>query len=185
MTLKRAGGMKISIASTVGGATALPVPMLKQEQTLWCWAACVQMILRYDQPHSTVTQCMLANTAFGNRSCCSSPQSSLCNRTLPIASVTPQWASNGYNSAHVRAPLQWSALLNEMYNKRPVECALIWNDGGGHAVLIVGVEEDSAMGQWVTVHDPWELKKNVLYSDLLNAYGRGVWRDSWAQIVGT
>lgn len=179
MALRQLRGTKILLTpAALGGQRQLAIPMIAQEQTEWCWAACIEMVVKYDEPDNKLQQCELANGAFGNTSCCKSPKSSLCNRPLPIPAVSLEWSRQGYSCINEAGEVKWNDLVGEVLKGRPIECALLWNKGGGHAVLIVGFDEDPT-GQWVFVNDPWELEKKILFSELQKAYGSGKWRYTW------
>jgi len=46
----------------------LAVPIYKQEKSLHCWAASIQMVLKYKQNVSK-TQCVIVNAAFNSTAC--------------------------------------------------------------------------------------------------------------------
>src|SRR5262249_8571025 len=51
----------------------LQVPMIKQDEDNWCWAACIQMIMAFfKQP---LGQCSVAGLLFENRDCCANRRS--------------------------------------------------------------------------------------------------------------
>jgi hypothetical protein len=151
----------------------------KQEQTEWCWAACIQMVLASDA--TSITQCTLANAAFNLTSCCQSPSSTLCNNPLEIFSVAAEWTRYHYLSTFVDAEASFATVRDGIRdNDCPVEAGLKWTGGGGHAVLIIGYSEVD--GQDLIVFDPFEGEKPVTYQELVKAYNRGIWRWSWTGV---
>ena len=64
----------------------LPLPIVTQEQSLWCWAACSQAILQYYG--TTVNQCSIVDWArqqnqWGDDNCCDNGSGSICNQGNP------------------------------------------------------------------------------------------------------
>ncbi len=62
------------------------VPLIEQKASNWCWAASLEMVVKYHEPLSTINQCQLASyninkTASPNmKSCCSCSNCNDCNR---------------------------------------------------------------------------------------------------------
>lgn len=159
------------------------LPYARQEQTQWCWAACMEMALTlYGRP---TRQCELSNAAFGNTSCCTNGNSSLCNQPLPIPSVAGMWLRYGVTVRWSRASLDADTSLAELAAKRPFEVALLWNKGGGHAVMVAGCRQatDSLI---LIVHDPWFGMLEAPHGDLLAAKhgGGGRWAHTWVDFNG-
>lgn len=42
----------------------LDITMEAQENNLWCWAACMEMVIKYHEPNNLITQCELAFTNY-------------------------------------------------------------------------------------------------------------------------
>ena len=61
--------IRVALDREAREAQVISVPMIKQEQSQWCWASGADMILHY-YGNAKVRQCELANWAFGVNSCC-------------------------------------------------------------------------------------------------------------------
>lgn len=157
----------------------LNISHIKQEQTEWCWAACMEMVQKFT--NNAQSQCDLASAAHGQSECCKHPSSPLCNKPLAVVLIGPEWKKYGYSAPYHDGPAPFSELKSQIleYN-RPIECGLKWSTGGGHAVLIVGFSDDD--GEFVNVLDPWENEKTLTYSEMVAAFGRGSWKWSWIGI---
>jgi hypothetical protein len=175
--------VKIPVAPLEFGAlTSLDMKLILQEVSNWCWAACMQMTLMFDDPASTKRQCEFANSAFNLGSSCENPTSTMCNKPLPIFQVAAEWSKLGYNSSFSVTALTFDEIKKEIGdNGRPVECGLLWTKGGGHAVLIVGFFEEGD-NQWVDINDPTFKFRRITFDELLQAYGLGKWVKSWTGI---
>lgn len=167
---------------SLGGGGFLPVPLHMQEQRQWCWAACIQMVLRFLDSNDPVTQCQMANNAFEANGCCKTPSSSICDKPLPIYRVTPEWLRYNVQSSFTNHPVSFSSIRFEIDNNRPIETGMRIGNGG-HAIIIIGYGVDGADEQ-VIVHDPWIGIKNMSYVELRSAYGetRGQWMCTWTGI---
>ena len=163
------------------GAAPLDIPVIIQEQTQWCWATCMQMVLRLFDPGDVTKQCGFANAAFGMSGCCTAPSSSLCNQPLPIISISPEYQKYNYRSTYHGAAVEFASLQGELDNGCVVEIGLRWTQGGGHAVLIVGYVVDDT-GRHLVINDPWLGRIVVLFEELLTAYGKGQWGWTWTGI---
>lgn len=162
------------------GAGPLPVPLIEQEQTQWCWAACAEMVLRY-LGNGGVAQCDFANFLFGESSCCTTPDSSTCNSPCEIDDVSLVYGNWRIQSSLAGTALTFDVLEQEVAALRPVEVGYIWNGGGGHLALVV--QTATSDGQpLVVVNDPKFGSHIVQYSELLAAYGLGIWALSWTGI---
>jgi len=142
----------------------------------------MQMVLLLDDPTSPVTECSLANSAFGVTGCCADPGGSLCNKPLPILQVSAEWAKVGYGSTFTPTAVSFDDITAQISTQtRPVECGLAWAQGGGHAVLVIGCFVEGT-NQWVDVNDPTWLFKRILFSELQSAYKMGQWVKTWTDV---
>jgi hypothetical protein len=159
-----------------------------QEQTEWCWAACMQMTL-LGLGLSSPRQCQLAGMAFGppfpgadpGQGCCKSPSNSTCNQALPVERVGGEYSRWGIQPNKLDTPVSLETLIWEINNGRPVEVGLSWDGGGGHAILVVGWDENDE-GSFVIVNDPQQGAGSVWYADLVAAYGYGSWVWTWINL---
>jgi len=82
--MRTTNGYPIVLRSERAGALdvqVLAVPRKRQEHSLWCWAACCQMVMHYYGDVS-VQQCEMADYVSVLSVCCSSPLPSGCNVAL-------------------------------------------------------------------------------------------------------
>src|SRR4051812_28367077 len=88
MPLRQGNGRALDIEASLGGG-GLDIPPIGQEQTNWCWAACMQMVLT--KLGNAVQQCSLADSAHGQRGCCGAPSSRLCNKPVKASDIASEW----------------------------------------------------------------------------------------------
>ena len=156
--------------------------MIKQEQTQWCWAGAAEMIFRYHSKN--VRQCELANRAFNVNDCCTAPSSSHCNRPLSDPNINRLFGAYGLSLSYDFGTVSYRKLRSEIDSRRPVQVGYRWTKGGGHVAVIRGWGKDDN-GGYVRVNDPAYGSGGVYYSDLLDAYGAGVWDATWTDIRRT
>jgi hypothetical protein len=180
MPIKNTRRAKITPAPLGLGAGPLGVPMIKQEQTQWCWAACADMTLDY-YGNAGVAQCDFANWLFGQSGCCTIPTSSLCNRPCQVQDVSRVYTNWNIQSSLIQSNVAFSTLESEIIKSRPVEVAYAWTGGGGHVALVI---QTSIINNRpvVRVNDPAYGSGGVYYDDLLTAYGMGQWLVTWTGI---
>ena len=160
------------------------IDMIYQQQSEWCWAACLEMILKSCWSDAS-NQCELAGNAFDVEGCCRSPADRLCNRPLPIWRIDSELANYGIHSVFHAARVSEERLIDEVTWNRPVLVGLRfdWPDGGtsGHALLVVGWDKNQD-GRFLIVQDPARGIGSDWYEDLSSAYGRGSWYCTWTGI---
>jgi hypothetical protein len=157
-------------AEALAGAIALDVPHFYQKENEWCWAACTQMIAAFLHKPD-VQQCELANFLQGRNDCCQSPDSEACNQPCPLQNIVPVYNHLGIQATfdtHAETP---AVMLQELSAGRPFEVGLLWLGGGGHVIIVHGMDEDGNYD----VNDPWYGPGPVTYLGLLTAYGQGRW----------
>ena len=180
MSIRISTKVKIPRTGIIRGAGPLNVPMIKQEQRNWCWAACADMILHY-YGNPGITQCQLANWAFGQSSCCQIPSSTLCDNGIGDAKISQLFSVYGLRSSYTANYVAYGILDIEIGSRRPVEVGYTWNGGGGHVAVVIETTVISGR-QVVSVNDPGYGPGSVYYPDLLTAYGLGRWDATWTGI---
>lgn len=154
----------------------LDVPSLSQEQTNWCWAACVSMVADYySPPPPSSRQCNLAHLLF-MQDCCSSPVA--CNRGIDASKVVRAFSLVGLRATFVGAPVSLAILDAEIGAGRPAMVRYTWDGGGAHAAIVRGSCET-----FVWVNDPWFGPGYVAYDSLSDAQGMGRWTRTWTGIT--
>lgn len=152
------------------GSIMLNVPYVHQEQNEWCWAACTQMIAAF-KGNTDVKQCELANFLHGQTDCCAHPDSVQCNQPCPFERIVPVYKHVGIQATYDKHYELELVMQRELAAGRPFEIAFLWLGGGGHVVIVHGIDEN---GNYA-VNDPWYGAGPVTYLGLLYAYGNGWW----------
>jgi hypothetical protein len=176
------------MASTQG----LDVPIIGQQESMWCWAASSEMVALFVGGVS-LDQCQLANINTGNSQCCvdtlMAMESQYCNQGGwwydPLNNNGFTYATTSSGTALPFSTLQYET--NTAH--RPVLYSYQWSSGGAHAMVLVGAFTAALGGkshQWVTVNNPEPVgqgsRYDQLYSDWVSGPGYSHIVDSY-QIV--
>ncbi|MBI3467661.1 MAG: hypothetical protein HY000_32025 [Planctomycetes bacterium] len=177
MGLKSTFGAAVPLPPPSAVPTAphiLPVSVVFQEETRWCWAACCEMLFKYFN-FSNDSKCQIASNVF-SQSCCTNPAS--CN--------LGQLASHVF--WHFSFPFQpkdddlaESEVHDEIAADRPVEVLWRWNGGfDAHLVLIIGVYPTGDL----EIIDPREYygQNRFSYEAVQDADGLGEWIYSYFEL---
>lgn len=138
-----------------------------QNNSNWCWAASIQMILNYYRiniDQEDIVRRSYGTDPYGNLpNWQGSPQiitANLNNWNIDKSGKKYTVQSVLYNGA----PLP-SYLINELLNGRPVLVGYKSSSSGGHAVVITAVSYINTFNgpviQTITVRDPWPSSENV------------------------
>lgn len=177
-------GKPINFSEPIPTAKIIDVPQIAQEQTNWCWAACIEMVLRY-YGMSAARQCELANELFSRSDCCSEPSNPECNKPCEIEEISTLYSRRNIQSQFVDKNVSFSTLQSEIDADRPVEAAFYQRrKEKGHLVIIRGWYITEAEN-FVHVNDPKDsdgASRIVAYSELLDAYEEGKWMHTWLEI---
>lgn len=164
-----------STTATYAGSRVLSVPVYKQEQTQWCWAGTLKMIMRY---HGVIaTQCAIVSKVFG--SCPNNPGT--------IAQAQTALSAYGFSSA-ATGVLGSAEVPAEINANRPIFARWVLSTTVGHAVVIRGYDSDSyGSATQIYYNDPWHGSSFTLsYNSFLegqDSYGQShSWTDSIWQI---
>ena len=141
-----------------------------------------QMVLMH-ATEALIQQCAFANWMFGLDSCCRFPASSACNQASSVDRLDDlydNWAldCSGWSGWPRPEELEREHMFN-----RPVELAIDWGNGTGHAIVVIGCvtcwrfpvdpwPEPYIVPHECTflVHDPWYGDGWVEYFELINHY---------------
>ena len=189
MPLRKKTGLPISAPATPAPTRALTadalaappplaVPLVKQTQNQWCWAACTAMIARFlglPEPK----QCELANFLFSRTNCCQAPASSPCNRPAQYVDIISVYNHIGIAGIGPDYPLLPNTVVAELNAGRPFEVALNWAGGGGHVAIVYGYTNQGL----VLIQDPHFGTLSMVYNALAAAYGHGWWVASYGRFV--
>lgn len=155
-------------------ATALDTT-ISQEHANWCWAACVQLVLK--NRGTAHSQCQLASSVLRlGGPCCKSPLPASCDDGLTVKEITELFHNNGVTGAVASGPLTKPMLESALALGRPVAIAFDW----GHMCLVYGRQSDS-QGDKFLVYDPLGPAFGTLsFAGIMN-YGVGshTWDTSW------
>jgi hypothetical protein len=189
--LRRPSGIPIPLMGRrVGAAPSsrmLLVPLLTQEQTLWCWCACCAMVLAYYA--APQAQCAIANVGVGHTDCCKDPLPAGCNDTIwTIHPTQPDiitvYARFVRSATHLFGSISFDDLKAEVDSNpgRPVEVCYAWTGGDSHVALVCRYSVDSAGAQFVKVNDPADNIGLISFASLQSAYGLGSWVETFIKI---
>lgn len=151
----------------------LIVPVVGQQQSQWCWAACGQMIDNYVDPLPVVQQCLEANAMFNpsgpepqppscsGAGCCTSAWSDCCSNGSSCScdvgngGPNPQYPFNLYGNS-TGTTLTWDQLRYQIWViNEPFAFGWTWYPCcGAHIQVVTGYETDPQGNQWVYVNNP-------------------------------
>ena len=146
------------------------VACVGQEQTLWCWAAVLQMILRYHGDR-TVRQCDLPSTLWQDK-CCATPTAGDCPRAASAQQQLDVLQKKHRNGELVDGHIPFGDVQQEIGDRRPVAVGTR-TAGGGHRILVRGW--DDHLGPRLIVCDPLYGHGVVLHADLVSGAGGRTW----------
>jgi hypothetical protein len=158
----------------------LKIPLVRQKLSLWCWAACAEMVLRYYG--EKVDKCEVANWLLKRENCCvPNGINRACNRECDEADVCRIYNNwRIHCSSPIDASVPFTTLQDELCANRPVQAG--FGQAGaalGHLLLVTGwYISDSE--QWVVINDPLAYgTNNRRYSQLLYDDYYGSWCATW------
>lgn len=166
--LKSAAGFVVDRSPR--GSGRLP-PRIEQDETEWCWAACLQLLVR-----SGLRQCEVAERVLMRNpgECCNGVEP--CNFPLQPADVIAALRTVGLSAIHVPDELS-PADLSRAVGAGPVAIGLIGN-ASGHMLLAV----DMSGPDTVDILDPWLEGGSVDYQYVLDGHPLGDWAHTWSDI---
>jgi hypothetical protein len=146
----QAGGL-IPFPGALQASLDLGFDVDSQEQTHWCWAAVAVSVARHFDSATPWLQCALVNAELQQTSCCEEGGSPSCNvdgyLDLALKRV-----------AHFRAMrtgvIDFSEALSEIGASRPRCARIVWTEGGGHFVVVLGVRQ-TGDNRVLRIGDPW------------------------------
>lgn len=174
-------------------AEPLRIPMYRQEQTNWCWAAVASTIVDYFRNRTGLApQCWLATTyrasgSLNGRFCCEGGNASSATCNQPGSIYRPLDAF-GHMRQQINGQLTddtFMRMSDEFREGRPVPAAIRWaGQEVGHAIIAYGIGFGGfAGGQAVYIWDPTTGRQVGLAGlDGLNSYGaerNGAWRAAY------
>ena len=154
-----------------------------QEQTNWCWAAAVQMLRRHVKLPER-RQCEIAERQLG-KPCCELPDR--CNVQLALDRISALLMENGLDSKRERGQLDKERLMGELFERRPVLLADLFENGtDAHVRVVFGWQQLSSGALVVRVADPARARidpaRATIESISFEALLRSRWRETWYRI---
>jgi hypothetical protein len=166
--LKSAVGFVVDRSPRGGGR--MP-PRVEQDETEWCWAACLQILVGDRRQ-----QCEVAEMVLGRNpgECCARIEP--CNFPLQPEDVVDALDAVGLRGFH--HPNRFSPnRLSRAVGAGPVAIGLIGN-ASGHMLLAIRVSRLDT----VDILDPWLEDGSVDYQYLLDGHPLGDWSHTWSDI---
>lgn len=189
-----AKGKKKSVSTAVAGARGAVgetiAPLSAQEASNWCWAACAQMVAASRkinlQPISQpeIVQRVRSSALGGHLGQPSGPDGS---QTLSAIGIHELYKSGLIAGVPIQCtrlvsaqgqglPCQQNDLNKQLLEKdTPVQIGVRFSQGGGHVVMVVGVQSDEGGDTTYIVHDPSPVNEGSIrilrYNNLLTANG--------------
>ena len=163
-----------SFAQLVGGVQQVGIPSgemdfvaAAQQNSQWCWAAAIQMVLGY---HGVaITQQQIVARTYGTDWWGNLPD--WAGSIEAITANLNNWSIDNYGQQYsVAAALNWGApapnvLIDELRNRRPMIIAYQSGPNSGHAVVVTAAKFSQtmrgAMIHSIVVRDPWPSAANV------------------------
>ncbi|MEO6903616.1 MAG: T9SS type A sorting domain-containing protein [Bacteroidia bacterium] len=171
-----------------GQSQVLDVPVVRQEQTQWCWAADSRCVLKFygvDQSQCSIVEYArsLNPSRFGSRNCCPT-SSSNCNQTnftvgeSGIEGMLKHFGN--LNPVVIGKYIPVSRIDSEFTAKRPFIIAIYWTAGGGHVVVGCGYNSSTKA---LTFMDSWQgngitTAKYAGSSSISTRSGSGKWSET-------
>ncbi len=151
-------------------AGQLGISMQVQQYDQWCWVASGNTIAAYKGAYTDQnTFCDLAINYPTSYQCPNQPgYLSWDQNALSQLGVNPGYESGG--------ALSWATVVNEINSNRPMETAIYWTAGGGHAEVIYGYDD----GGNIFFGDPWptDNRYNVMNYNAYVSNGQFSWGDA-------
>lgn len=163
-----------SLAQPVGGVQQVGIPSgemdfvaAAQQNSQWCWAAAIQMVLGY---HGVaITQQQIVARTYGTDWWGNLPD--WAGSIEAITANLNNWSIDNYGQQYaVAAILNWGApaptvLIDELWNRRPVIIGYQSGPNSGHAVVVTAATFSQTMHGMmihsIVVRDPWPSPANL------------------------
>jgi len=165
------------------------IPHIPQEGMLWCWAACVQMVLAFN--NIEMSQCEIVKKMLKDDTHKCGPNFQSRDESCAFMDMAPTWRDCGIKQVGPRArPLRMDEIKAEIAENRPIQCEITWFLGSGHAVLIKGWAETSP--ESLLIDDPlrdspqkpvFDSSGLTTHDELLSAFSHGFWQLSWVTLI--
>lgn len=160
----------------INSATVVMFVMQKQLQTQWCWSAVATSTSIFYNSLSIWTQCLLANAALQQTTCCTNPGSSVCNISWYLDRAL---GITGNLVSVVGSAAAFNDIQDQTNQGLPLGARQGWSGGGGHFMILTGVNNLNNT-QMVAVEDPWYGPSYIPYNTFVSGYhGTGKWTHTY------
>lgn len=179
-------------------AEVLDIPAIIQQRSQWCWAACVLMVLNFDDQHSSdcvdfpvVSQCAVAEVAqkldtdyFGDELCCNENYYA-CNLPMENSHDVSNLFNDGFSRDYrtrLRGYLDYDDIKENINEGRPI-IGRWGNEDYGHFFIIKGYLEiiEPITYSWlrrtfcrslklVFINDPIKGAKFIVFDHLISGW---------------
>ena len=161
-----------------------------QDETNWCWAACVEMVLKHHHI-STEEQCKIAKKGLllaaqiaADQNCCPAPHTTgipaRCNKTLLDGEITRLWQLPEYSQlsvVHQDGKLKKQVLQDMLSHKCQVQLGYDQTNTG-HVIIAFGWTEVEGELCFLT-HDPLNNPRAVVNASVIARNHSGFWNATW------
>lgn len=166
----------------------LNLPHRFQEGKQWCWAACIQMVLKLKG--IDMSQCKIVQTMLKDPSHQCGPDFESRDESCDPLDMAQTWRDCGITEVDPdNGALTMDQIKVEIAANRPVQVGIFWHTNSGHSVLIKGWAPTTP--ETLLIDDP--LRDSPLnpdedgsgrasYDDLVRAFGHGHWDLSWKRL---
>jgi hypothetical protein len=153
--------------------SSLPVPLLAQQTSLWCWAASGQMVMNY--LGGSVDQGDEANKEFSRGDCSNAPTPGAC-----VQGGWPEPDKYGFTFDRTSdSALTWDQVKRQVCcGKKPFAFSWHWTGGGGHMMVAIGYSTQGT-DTYVKVNDPWPPNVGDRYKQTYSDYVSGSDHTHW------
>ena len=160
----------LQTSPVLAARTVRSVPQYSQQPyDQLCWATTSAMIISFFKGDTTNRNLTIAKAEYGTTNF---------NQTAPITTdkkyinqYTGKAGSIQYN------PLSYSAVQYQIKNNAPIDCTIIWSNGGGHALAIKGFDTAVSSSE-VLYNDPWDGKGHGASYSFFKSNSSWSWTES-------
>lgn len=164
----------------------LVINLFHQEKTLWCWAACIRMVVSFlifpRSPNSAPQQCEIANFGLVRNDCC--PGNDACNDTIFTVSDRERdhravYGHFGVSTDFTDGQISFDQIRFALRDMHPIQVCFKYSQGA-HVVVLKACIQFENGHQYVWINDPWERTESYIsFSELQNAEGLGQWVETF------
>jgi hypothetical protein len=132
---------------------SLPITLVAQEQSQWCWTAAAQMTMRFASGGAAEipSQCSQANKAQGDarflngrarQDCCANGHANAADKPCNTPWF-PEYVNWGFTRTRTEGAPTWDDLKSLIDRGQALAFLWKWKIGGGHYMVVVGYKETS------------------------------------------